>query len=231
MDETRCLNFLSIAFDDYVAARLLLRNCLLAQGVELASTAVEKYIKSILALKKQYPKKLHLEKTLVSMLVQHHKHLYDSLDHDFIEFLSRGYKLRYAATESQGFSLVINQYRTLYALDKTIKEIDEGFIFKYPSETTPFQNAILEKDNRVFEDNLPLKSISEAEFKNKINHIQEIRVGAKLNVVAVHYYTEGVNMSGIFNKRSDISLDKKIGNLRLVKLYYVMWRMGVRRMR
>lgn len=215
MDETRCLSFLSIAFDDYVAARLLLRNRLLAQGVGLASTSVEKYIKAILALKKQYPKKLHLEKKLVSMLAQHHKHLYDSLDHDFLEFLSRGYRLRYAATESQGFSLVINQYRTLYALDRTIKEIDTGFIFKNSSITSPFRTAILEKDTRIFEDNLPLNLVSEAEFKNKINHIQEIKVGTKLNVVAVHYDTEGVNMSGIFNKRSDISLEKSHWQLAL----------------
>jgi HEPN domain-containing protein len=160
MDENICLNFLSIAFDDYIAARLLLRSRLLAQGVELASTAVEKYIKAILALKKQYPKKLHLEKKLISMLVPHHKALHDSLDHDFLQFLSRGYKLRYAATESQRFSLVINQFRILYALDQTIKEIDAGFKFKNSSITTPFQNAILEKDDRVFEDNLPLNRIS-----------------------------------------------------------------------
>jgi HEPN domain-containing protein len=208
MDETKCLNFLSIAFDDYIAARLLLRNRLLAQGVELASTSVEKYIKAILALKKQYPKKLHLEKKLISMLVQHHKYLYDSLDHDFLEFLSRGYKLRYAATESQGFSLVINQYATLYALDKIIKEIDAGFIFKSSSIITPFRSAVLENDNRVITDNLPLGTISIADFKNKTNHVQEIKIGAKLDVLFVRYDTDGVNMPEIFNKKSDISLDK-----------------------
>ena len=138
------------------------------------------------------------------MLVQHHKVLYDSLDHDFLQFLSRGYKLRYAATESQGFSLVINQYRTLYALDRTIQEIDKGFT----SIATPFQMAIIGKDDRIFIDNFPLKNISEAEFKNKINHIQEIKVGANLNVVTVQYDTEGVNISGIFNKKSDIDLEK-----------------------
>ncbi len=36
-------DFLDLAHDDYIAARLLLRSGLLPQGVAVAATAVEKY--------------------------------------------------------------------------------------------------------------------------------------------------------------------------------------------
>ena len=56
----KIVNYLSLALDDYRAARLLLREGLLAQGVALASTAVEKELKAVLAVKQFYTKR-HLE--------------------------------------------------------------------------------------------------------------------------------------------------------------------------
>lgn len=43
--------FLDVAYKDYVAARVLLLADLLPQGAVLASTAIEKYIKAILAFR------------------------------------------------------------------------------------------------------------------------------------------------------------------------------------
>jgi len=54
----RTANFLGLALDDYRAARLLLRKGLLAQGVALASTAVEKELKAVLALKGFSPRSI-----------------------------------------------------------------------------------------------------------------------------------------------------------------------------
>ena len=45
----KAVEFLNIAYKDYLGARVLLNSGLLPQGAVLASTAVEKYFKAILS--------------------------------------------------------------------------------------------------------------------------------------------------------------------------------------
>ena len=49
----KIIDFLQAAFDDYIAARVLIRAGLLPQGAILASTAIEKYCKTVLAFQGQ----------------------------------------------------------------------------------------------------------------------------------------------------------------------------------
>ena len=53
------IEFLGAAFDDYLAARVLLLTRLPLQGAVLASTAIEKYLKAVLAFRRQ-KRRVHL---------------------------------------------------------------------------------------------------------------------------------------------------------------------------
>src|SRR5437016_470317 len=116
-------NFLSLALDDYLAARLLLRTGLLPQGTALAATSVEKHLKAVLALDNMFTKK-HLGCSGLLMLVRKgHVELANALNRDFMKFLDRAFRLRYASVDGPGFNLVISQHRTLVELDRTMVEI------------------------------------------------------------------------------------------------------------
>lgn len=213
---TKTLNYLGLALDDYRAARLLIRQGLLTQGVALAATAVEKELKALLAIHDVYTKK-HLDPGLVTLACKHSPELSGALEIDFIRFLGKAYDVRYAAADREGFNIVINQHRTLILLDITMLTIDSGFrptLDAQPSET-PLQAAIKGKDTLVTEDNLPLGFVTQSEINTRNNKMFELRVGKKLQVLTAKYETEGLNVIGQFCKNTDIDFGKDSWQLAL----------------
>jgi len=202
-------NFLSLAVDDYRAARLLLRQGLLPQGVALASTAVEKQIKAILSLKGSYTKK-HLDSGLRAMAINHYPDLDAQLDKDFIKFLGKGFDLRYASVDGPGYTIVINQYRTLVELDRTMLAIDGRIKVRFDGmpSPTPMRRALQASDSLLLEDNVAAGSATLEGLARKNNKMFELRVGRKLQTLIATYETEGLNVNGRFCKRTDMDFDK-----------------------
>jgi len=210
------LNYLSLALDDYIAARLLLREGLLAQGVAVASTAVEKQLKALLAIHGIYSKK-HLDKGLLAKIRSVEPELGNYLSDDFIKFLGKGFSLRYASIDSGGFQIVINQYRTLIQLDAVILTIDGGFRLQLSGAKirTPLEQAIADKNPMVLEDNVHLETISMEDLYQTPNMLQEIKIENNLKTVTAKYKTEGLNIIGDFCKKTDISFGKREWKLAL----------------
>jgi HEPN domain-containing protein len=209
-------NFLDLALDDYRASRLLLRSGMLSQGVVLAATAVEKHLKAVLALKKLFTKK-HLDSGLFQAIQSLHPELHAMLDPDFMKFLKRGFQLRYASAESDGYSIVINQHRTLIALDNTIDFIDKGFLVKKGDVEidTPLRRAVLNNDRAILDDNVAQGGITFSDLAARRNKVFELRVDHKLATIQAQYETEGVNIVGDFCKKPDISAAKSQWKLTL----------------
>jgi len=203
-------NFLSLALEDYRAARLLLRQGLLAQGVALASTAVEKELKAVLGLKGIYTKK-HLDTGLFVTAAKHFPSLNGAVDLDFIKFLSRGFQLRYASIDAAGFGIVINQHRTLMALDSTFMTIDFGMRIRVNDESmqTPLRQAIASGDPLIVEDNIHLGERKPEDFVARPNKMLEIKIGRDLETLVVQYETEGLNVVGSFCKKTDLDFGKE----------------------
>jgi hypothetical protein len=85
-------NFLALALNDYLAARLLLRSGLLPQGTALAATSVEKHLKAVLALDNIFTKK-HLGCSgLLTLREKNHSDLAATLNRDFMRFLDRAFR-------------------------------------------------------------------------------------------------------------------------------------------
>lgn len=203
-------NFLDLALDDYRAARLLLRQGLIAQGATIAATAVEKELRAVLALKGVFTKKMHLCPRLLALVFQHFPQLKGAIDEDFVKFLGKAFDLRYASIDGTGFNIVINQHRTLIQLDVTILTIDSGLRLTVngAARPTPLQAALDAKDTVLLEDNVPLKNVTLPEISNRQNKMLELRIGANLQTLSASYETEGLNIIGKFCKATDIDWNK-----------------------
>lgn len=212
LDSTKSQNFLGLAHQDYLASRFLLCNGFLAQGASLAATAVEKYLKAVLVLKGFFTKK-HLESALIKALQDHHPSLYQAIDQDFIKFLKRSFKLRYATVEGEGFGIVINQHRTLLALDQTIVLIDSGF--SRSGSGTPLQQGLAAKDSTLMDRNVPLGAMSLQDLAQLRNQVQEVLVGKKFQTISANYETEGLNITGSMMKKPQFSFKTGKGRLSL----------------
>ena len=106
---------LNSAYDDYIAARYLLNEeRYLLQAVTLASTAVEKYIKSVLAVIGQGNRMrfhLHQAHKLKKLLNDHYTDFTRFFDPYFLEILGLAYQHRYYDVEQKAtIGFFINQF-------------------------------------------------------------------------------------------------------------------------
>lgn len=209
-------NFLHLALDDYLAGRLLLRAGLLPQGTALAATAVEKHLKAVLALRDVFTKK-HLGSGLLALIRKQDPALAAALNEDFIKFLDRAFKLRYASIDGVGFNMVLNQHRTLIELDRTMVEIDSGFTATGvdTSVATPLREEIKLRNPRLLDDNVSLGGTTLEALAGRKNKMYEVRVGAKLATLTASYDTDGLKVIGNFCKSTDIDYGKKSWQLAL----------------
>jgi hypothetical protein len=122
----KAVQFLGIAYKDYLGARSLLNAGLLLQGAVLASTAIEKYFKAILAFRgNESPG--HLSKRHINAAKNYDKRLAAALNDSFLVLLQRAYRLRYLDDLPQEFNLVIANREFIAELDFTALTIQESF--------------------------------------------------------------------------------------------------------
>jgi hypothetical protein len=97
--EEMALSFRSLAYRDYIAARILFNNGCPLQGLTLASSSVEKYIKIALSAKGLAKSQIfgHLDKLdkLQALLAQNYFDFTGKFDPRFLELLGKAYTARY----------------------------------------------------------------------------------------------------------------------------------------
>ncbi len=203
--------FLRLACEDYLAARLLLKQGLLLTAIPIAAQCIEKVMKAALLSKGHtVSKQQHLCPALVATFKNTNPGFIDSETEDFLNFLAKGYKLRYAHSDSEGYTIVINQYRTLMALDKAFSDLDKPFVMKFGIEEAPTpyrtkaseQNALLIEDNWIFDQELA------TEILTRDNMVVEIGMGGRYREIEVAYLTDGVFTYGSFLKKPNFTKDK-----------------------
>jgi hypothetical protein len=122
----KATDFLNIAYRDYLAARVLLNAYLPVQGAVLASTAIEKYFKAILAFRGNESHG-HLKKAHFEAVKNFDVRLSNLLNGEFIALLQRAYSLRYQDDLEKDFNMVIASREFLAELDYTAVIIQESF--------------------------------------------------------------------------------------------------------
>ncbi len=158
-------DFLNIAYNDYLAARVLINNELLVQGAVLASTAIEKYFKAILAFRGNESIG-HLKKAHFNAVKNFSPELWADLNEEFIQLLQRAYCLRYQDKLEKNFNLVIASREFLAELDFTALKIQNSFhITKEEKDAVlAYQQGINNMDSRIYYNNYLLTGIDKQSF-------------------------------------------------------------------
>jgi len=213
IDGEKIINFLGLAHDDYLASRLLLLNGMLPQGCALAATSIEKYLKAILSVhNEKIPKKSHLSNNLTFLIKKIYPELYDELYRDdFAKFLGIAYDiLRYAPIQNNGFSIVLNQYRTLERLDNVVANLEKGFNIQKDNKIieTPLHRDVKNNSLMLIKDNVVFGNISKEELFAKENLVHELKVGKNLSTLQIKYTTRVVFDTGSFCKKPELTRDK-----------------------
>ena len=118
------VNWLRWADTDYIAARRLLLDGLLVQGAAYANTALEKYFKTILLIKKKKTPKVHNISILFRRVLESNVPI--NLNEDFLQLLFKVYKLRYPDELKVDYSVAINRTRLLTELDYSVYESEKA---------------------------------------------------------------------------------------------------------
>lgn len=205
----RVINYLALAQSDYITGRHLLRVGFLEHGAMLAATAAEKYLKAVIGVH-GLDNSDHLSGTLYKLVGRCQPELFAAVDKDFLKFLEKAYRLRYASASAPGFSIVINQYRTLFAIDQFVAHLDQGFSIESNgiSAQTPYRASVERADIRVIEDNVAVNPTLFVDLCRRHNKVLDLKVENDYSTLSVLYETEGVNMAGSFTKIPELSLNK-----------------------
>jgi HEPN domain-containing protein len=184
------LKWIGWADNDYVAARLLLRQGLLTQGAILANTALEKYMKSIsIALNINIPRSCHDITKLYSPIIEEIPRL-KTLNEEFLGLLFKTYQLRYPDGLKAGFNIVLNNVSLLAELDKSVFEIKKGLRVERASKkivTTIFDMWKEAAWDGLVGDNCYFGTTNRAELFNRTSTYYEFRFFSSGNIMEITY--------------------------------------------
>lgn len=200
------MSYLALAHSDYAAGRHLLRQGFLEQGAMLAATAAEKYLKAVIGVA-GLDNSDHLSGTLYKLVERCQPEMFAAIDKDFLKFLEKAYRLRYASASAPGFAIVINQYRTLFAIDTLVANVDRCFVIE-GGEKTPYQASVATANPQVIEENIALDPALLLTLRLRPNKVLDYKVEDDYQTIHAVYSTNGVNMSGPFTKIPEISVKK-----------------------
>lgn len=169
-DNNNAISFNILAYNDYIAARVLLNNGLELQGATMASTAIEKYIKVVLAYYGK-SKRFHMNNLtdVVDLLNDCYFDVTSLIDKTFLEIIEDVYKVRYIdkITETITFGFFLNQF--LGELDYTVYLFENSVISEVKDAMgnpiiTPYHRAVKSKEIHLFQNNYVLKGLSKYEY-------------------------------------------------------------------
>ncbi|PWB27299.1 hypothetical protein [Flavobacterium sp. HTF] len=166
-------SFTELGYRDYIAARFLLNNHYIVQGLTLASIAVEKYLKAIIVFNLQEREwyNYHFDKfeQLKNLLVKVNSDVTQKFDPVFVAILEKAFKIRYYDKIEKPIFMgfYINQF--IGELDYTIDYL-ENFIFNTQSCRQPitvYNKAVINKDSGLYYNNFILKKENKKYFMEK----------------------------------------------------------------
>lgn len=159
-------SLVDLGYRDYIAARFLLNNEFIIQGLTLASTAVEKYLKAIIVfnLKEKERYDYHFDRLskLKTILDKNYYDVTQKFDPVFINILEQAYKIRYydKLEEPIKIGFFLNQF--IGELDSTIH-----FLETIDSPGLLYTQAIQNKDPNLYQNNFILNKQDKKEFMER----------------------------------------------------------------
>jgi HEPN domain-containing protein len=177
---------MDLGYRDYIAARFLLNNHLIIQGLTLASTSVEKYLKALIVfnLKEREKYHYHLDRfeSLKKLLSKINNDVTVEFDSVFIEILQNAFKIRYYDRIEKPIFMGFYINQLIGELDYTI-DFMERFIansLNGRKSMSAYYRAIKNNDSHLYENNFILSKENKKDFMEKpdIGFSIHIRIGS-----------------------------------------------------
>jgi hypothetical protein len=159
-------SLVDLGYRDYIAARFLLNNEFIIQGLTLSSTAVEKYLKALIVFtsteKVRYNYHFDNLAKLKAILAKKGQDVTTKFDPVFLFILEKAYKIRYydRLKEPIEIGFFLNQF--IGELDSTVH-----FLETLDTPGLLYQRGIQKKDPHLYQNNFILNRQDKREFMEK----------------------------------------------------------------
>lgn len=169
-------SFINLAYRDYIAARFLLNNEFIIQGLTLASTAVEKYLKALIIFTSKNDDKYSFHLDRLDELKKKSDNcgeVINLFDPIFLDIVQKSYSIRYY-DKIQGsieFGFLINQF--IGELDYTINHFESVVLVNYKMKT-PYDRAIKNKEPHLYDNNYILQNLNKKEYMENPSNVFSI---------------------------------------------------------
>jgi HEPN domain-containing protein len=191
MDDAHVIggHFLSLAFGDYIAARVLLLTDCPFQGLIMASTSIEKYLKAVLATKGKISP-VHLDRKDFLDVIKASGLDVSYLSESFIKYLGHAYQFRYIDINSGPSSVVIEVRKVLAELDFSVSMLEKYALQVRDGKRVKrtYEKSVEEKDRRICQENHIVDGKSKAEFLSTPGTVQCVVVKPMQPLFSFPYY-------------------------------------------
>jgi hypothetical protein len=207
-------NFRTLGLRDYLGSRCLLLNGLPMQGATLASTALEKYLKCVLATEGATAN-VHLDQLqkFKNLFAARGIDIFDELDPAFVEILSKAYRLRYYDTiQSEVFGFF--SWQLLGELDATVALIESRVAIGWAdgrAAFNPYTAAIESKDPALCAENHAVLGLNKKDFMERPGPAVMLSVGANRDELLITA-SEGMAVAS-YEGRMQTMKDVKVSSL------------------
>ncbi len=177
---------MDLGYRDYIAARFLLNNHLIIQGLALASTSVEKYLKAIIVFNLKHKEKYHYHfdrfEKLKNLLAKVNNDVTTEFDPVFLEILENAFKIRYYDRIERPIFMGFYLNQFIGELDYTI-DFMEKFIANSQNRgesMSAYNRAIKNNDSYLYENNFVLSKENKKDFMEKpdVGFSVHLRIGS-----------------------------------------------------
>lgn len=133
MDGKILSSVLSLALEDYIDARLLIRQDRLLNGGHLSALAVKKLLKGLILAYDMQPKHVHLDKVdiLINQVSKTIPNIQNYINVDFLHYLGRIFSMRYFPEQNDDH-ISISRNKLLWELDRLFDQV-HGYMRFEPS--------------------------------------------------------------------------------------------------
>lgn len=181
----------SMAYNDYIAARVLLQGGLLHQAVFFINTCIEKELKAYLFAFNINVKLNHdTEKLFNEVLKIENVKWTDKINKEFIQVINKIYKSRYFETLHPGYNFVINRNKFLVELDHTYNLLYSKTKLGGPNEMIQksiYEISIENKNPQVVFNNYILNNMDKKHVLNQPDLVHEFRVTDSHAIIEMTY--------------------------------------------
>lgn len=197
------VGYVSSSYSDYISARLLFNNHMLVQGCCLANTAIEKFFKAIIDFRGNSTRATHNLKKLLPSIKNFSPEIYDKLNVEFLEELSKIYLTRYLDNCGRGYNFAILKNKYLAELDFTYSVLEPSLRYQAESDKrerkTLYETAVENKNQKLWLNNYILHGVDKKEFVEQIEFVHEMRIYEHNNeLLEASYSTKQTNNDGKF---------------------------------